>query len=117
MLMLSSKAEEANVVYPQNQLILSSRVSCSCLFFGPYGVSQAEAGVEIRGGGQPAKAEVVPAEAPGPGRELLPGQEGEGPAAPGLLPGRRRRAAAAARTRSRCPPEGPKRRHSVTHRS
>lgn len=32
MLMLSAKAEKANVVYPQIQLSLSSWVSCSCLF-------------------------------------------------------------------------------------
>lgn len=63
--------------------------------------------MEIRGGRQSAETEVVLAEAPGPGCELLPGQEGEEPAAPGLFPGRRRCAAAAAQTRSRCPPEGP----------
>ncbi len=70
----------------------------------------------VRGGGQSAEAEVVPKEAPGPGFELLPGQEAEEPAAPGLLPGGRRCAAAAAQTRSRCSPEGPERGHSVTHR-
>ena len=75
--------------------------------FFRYGVSQEEAGVEIRGGGQPAQAEVVPAEEQGPGRELRPGQEGEEPAAPGLPAGGRRRPAAAAQTWSRRAPEGP----------
>lgn len=71
--------------------------------------------MEIRGGGPSAQAQVLPEEAPRPGPELHPGPQGEEPAAAGLLPGRRRGAAATSAARSRCPPEGPERRHGAAH--
>lgn len=72
--------------------------------------------MEVRGGGKSSEAEVVSPKTPGPGCQLLPGKEAQEPAAASLLAGRRRCAAAAAQTRSRCPPEGPAGKHGAAHR-